>query len=678
MFHFLRRLFGALRSQTPEPEKVGDRGGADARSSTPPEGPSGAEKPSGNDLIGPPESDSPIVVVAQGNMTMIMDRMGYEFQQGLRTGEAPSQASLESMLHRTMRVRALDGGVYREHSLGANVLFEEEDAAAIRGLIDAFKISEDPETFCHCMCLGGPTLEFFDDDELIATIAIHHGRSIRWPVWKHDAVLKDGRRLTGWLAARGIELGDGPSSPGDPMMMGLLSLKPAERFASRAFSYLRLGLPSRVLAELDLVEAIDPGMTVLPVFRTDALIALGKLDEGLATAEAAVGRGVREPQLFRALAVCLDSLGRTEEALAQADEAIAMDADHADARNTRATILARLGRMDEARVEYTEAARLAPDWILPAFHLALMDFDGGRPTQAVEYLTRSIEILESDGVAPAARVLGPHSIATLHAIRACCRIMLGDAERGLEDAERAIELDPEDANGYVQKGQALRMLGRPAEAAEAFEPVVRIVPDNPRAWCDLAYFHADAGSFEAALGAIDEVIRLQGEDPNLSAFKAQVFLRLDRFADAIEAAETAIDMRPDQAGFYVIRAECSKRLGDFERMFEDLQTARRWSPDEPMILNLLAWHLSTCPVDALRNGRLALDLAMRAVDGTEGRDSNILDTLAAALAENGRFPEARQRLRQAIELDPSCNQEARKLMSLAFEEGRPYRVPPTS
>lgn len=660
MFQFLRRLFGSSKIQVRGPETPND------------------EKPSGNDLMGPPESDSPIVVVAQGGTAMIMDRMAYEYQQGLTPGEAPSQASLVNMLQRTTRVRALDGGVYREHSLGANVLFEEEEPEAIRGLIDALKIYEAPGAFSHCMCLGGPTLEFFDDDDLIATIAIHHGRSIRWPVWKHDAVLQDGRRLTGWLAARGIELGDGPSSPGDPMMMGLLSLKPAERLAGRAFSYIRLGSPSRALAELDLAESIDPGLTILPVLRTDAFFALGKFDEGLAAAEEAVGRGVREPQLFRALAACLDGVGRAEDALARVDEAIAMDASQADARNSRATILARLGRLDEARDEYAEAARLAPGWILPAFHLALMNFDKGRHSEAVEYLTGSIEILEADGVPPARRVLGPHSIATLHAVRACCRNMLGDAEGSLADSERAIELDPEDPNGYAQKGQGLRSLGRHAEAAQAFESVVRIAPDDPSVWADLAYFRAEAGSFEEALGAIDEVIRLQGEDPKHSAFKAQALLRLDRFAEAIEAAEMAIDMRPDQAEFYVIRAECFKRLRDFERMFEDLQTARRWSPDEPMILNLLAWHLSTCPVDALRDARLALDLAMRAVDGTEGRDSNILDTLAAALAENGRFPEARRRLRQAIELDPSCNQEVRKVMSLAFEEGRPYRVPSTS
>jgi hypothetical protein len=38
----------------------------------------------------------------------------------------------------------------------------------------------------------------------LAALGIHHGRSVRWAVWKDDAELLDGRRLLDWLAQRGV------------------------------------------------------------------------------------------------------------------------------------------------------------------------------------------------------------------------------------------------------------------------------------------------------------------------------------------------------------------------------------------------------------------------------------------------------------------------------------------
>jgi hypothetical protein len=68
----------------------------------------------------------------------------------------------------------------------------------------------------------------------------------------------------------------------------------------------------------------------------------------------------------------------------------------------------------------------------------------------------------------------------------------------------------------------------------------------------------------------------------------------------------------------------------------------------------------------------------RAADLTEGRNSEIVNTLAAALAENGKFEEARKRLHQSIELaPPGYNIEEREAMRRAFDENRPYQAGPT-
>ena len=74
-------------------------------------------------------------------------------------------------------------------------------------------------------------------------------------------------------------------------------------------------------------------------------------------------------------------------------------------------------------------------------------------------------------------------------------------------------------------------------------------------------------------------------------------------------------------------------------------TAQRRSPAERS-----AWMLATNPNASVRNGAEAVELAQRAVELSGGREPAILDTLAAAYAEAGRFPEAVKTAQRAAAL----------------------------
>jgi hypothetical protein len=82
----------------------------------------------------------------------------------------------------------------------------------------------------------------------------------------------------------------------------------------------------------------------------------------------------------------------------------------------------------------------------------------------------------------------------------------------------------------------------------------------------------------------------------------------------------------------------------------ELRAAIALSPDQDAFLIDLAWHLATAPDAGARNGAEALRLATDLNDQTGGADPLILDTLAAALAENGRFDEAETTIARALEL----------------------------
>jgi hypothetical protein len=90
----------------------------------------------------------------------------------------------------------------------------------------------------------------------------------------------------------------------------------------------------------------------------------------------------------------------------------------------------------------------------------------------------------------------------------------------------------------------------------------------------------------------------------------------------------------------------------------------------------LAWLLATSPDASLRDGTRAIELAWRAAQLTGGRDVKVLDTLAAAFAEAGRFPEALAAARRALEMAtrrnlPEVAQELRRRLTL-YEAQRPF------
>ena len=89
MFRLFKRLFGNRAEQeTPAPEPLDTEAGDTERDD-------GMESV-GAKICGPPEAGTPIVLVNQNDMLMIMDRMAYEYQQGMTPGE--THHAIRSML----------------------------------------------------------------------------------------------------------------------------------------------------------------------------------------------------------------------------------------------------------------------------------------------------------------------------------------------------------------------------------------------------------------------------------------------------------------------------------------------------------------------------------------------------------------------------------------------------
>src|SRR5262249_28344696 len=112
-------------------------------------------------------------------------------------------------------------------------------------------------------------------------------------------------------------------------------------------------------------------------------------------------------------------------------------------------------------------------------------------------------------------------------------------------------------------------------------------------------------------------------------------------------------------------------LGQHEEALADARAAVQQAPDDAAALNDLAWLLACCPRDDLRRPEEAVELATKAFE-MRG-DATTLDTLAAALAAAGRFEEAVQRQREAVEKADELAKADFGVRLALYEAGQPYR-----
>ena len=157
------------------------------------------------------------------------------------------------------------------------------------------------------------------------------------------------------------------------------------------------------------------------------------------------------------------------------------------------------------------------------------------------------------------------------------------------------------ARGLIAKDQI--------EAAKEQLQAVLDLPDTPtpqlqNAQLELARLAARAADWDAALEHFDAVLGLTEGHAEALFGRAMALLLAQRYEAASTHLEEAVQKRPD-----------------------DLD-----------LLHLHVRFLATCPVRQLRNGPKALDLAFDLLERRQRLD--IAQTLAMALAEQGRFAEA--------------------------------------
>ena len=229
-------------------------------------------------------------------------------------------------------------------------------------------------------------------------------------------------------------------------------------------------------------------------------------------------------------------------------------------------------------------------------------------------------------------------------------------------------------------GNVLRKRRRFDEAAARYRRAIEIAPDYAEAHNNLGVVLDDPGQSAEAAEHFRKALEINPEYVYAHNNLGVLLLRQGKCSDAIEHFQAAIALAPKFAQPHANMGRALSLQGRNAEAAAQWRTFLRLKPDQPQIMTSLAWLLATAPEDRVRSGKDAVELAQKAKEllGPH-RDVAVLNALAAAYAETGRYGEAIQVAEEALALASAAGSQplaaALQRRIACYRGNKPFRQP---
>jgi protein O-mannosyl-transferase len=343
----------------------------------------------------------------------------------------------------------------------------------------------------------------------------------------------------------------------------------------------------------------------------DALLRIGQTNEAVMHFEKAAALDPASPVSYYNLGNAWLEMGRYDKSMAQFQKALQNDPGFAKAYNNLGVVLLRIGRTNEAMANFQKAIEVEPHLDFADAHnnLANLLVAKGRPNDAADCYQKAIQINPA--------------FAEAHCGLADLLTAQGRPDEAIEQYKKVVQLNPNYLAAHYNLGVVLARQARLDEAAAHFQKVIQLNPDSANAHGNLANVLVGQGKLDEAIGEYQRTLELE---PNSAQahYKLGLGLQTQRnFQAAINEYRKTLNLDP---------RHLPARLG-------------------------LAWLLATSPEEGLRDGGKAVTLAETAKAFAAIESPQLLDTLAAAYAEAGRFDKAVETAKRALNLSATQNNQ---------------------
>lgn len=155
----------------------------------------------------------------------------------------------------------------------------------------------------------------------------------------------------------------------------------------------------------------------------------------------------------------------------------------------------------------------------------------------------------------------------------------GNSEKALELLEKAIELNPRNAEAWANKGVVLRKLGRLMESVTAHDRAIELKPDLVQAWYNKGVALYELNRFEEALEALDRATKIKPDFAEAWNNSGVTLDELQKYDEALKAFEKAVELAPEYAEAWHNRGATYAKLGRLRDAVTSYDNAVRHNPE---------------------------------------------------------------------------------------------------
>ena len=367
-----------------------------------------------------------------------------------------------------------------------------------------------------------------------------------------------------------------------------------------------------------------------------ALLQKGNVDEAIDHFQKALRINPEYAKAHNSLGNALLQKGNVDEAIVHYQKALHIEPDYATAHDNLGNALLQKGNMDEAIVHYKMALQINPDDAGAHNNLGNALFQKGNVDEAIAHFQKALQINPD--------------YAKAHVNLGNALLQKGSVDEAIIQYQKALQINPENVVVYVSLGYALLQKGNVDEAITQYQKALQINPNYAKAHVNLGNALLQKGSVDEAIVHFQKALQINPDNAVVYVNLGYALIQKGNVDEAIVHYQKALQINPDYAKAHYDLGAALLQKGSVDEAIAQYQKALQINPDYAEAQNNLARVLATCPQASLRNGAKAVELARRANQLTGGGNPTVLDTLAAAYAEAGRFPEAVETAQRALRL----------------------------
>jgi len=289
----------------------------------------------------------------------------------------------------------------------------------------------------------------------------------------------------------------------------------------------------------------------------------------------------------------------------------------------------------DTRSVFEHAVAVTPDNYVAEVNLGMALAEQGLADQAFEHVAEAVRMKPGYPVAQ-------YALGALLNKR-------GDRGPAAEHFRAALSLYPDYSQAHAGLGSVLLASGDARGAVVQYREALRVNPDLPDVHDNLGMALDALGQHDQALVELAEGVRLAPHHAvtqyNLAvalAVAGHLQESVPHFRAAVEIDPRSLQSRYGLALALAKAGQLREADGEFDLLLQE-------QPNSAVVETMLAWLLATPEDSQLRDGPRALRLAEDAVQLTNRKDPDALNSLAAAYAESGRFDDAVKTAESALD-----------------------------